>query len=96
MDRSAPPRAGTAAQHKHSKVQTSFSIYAPGASFSHEEPGRQIHIQMVDVNTAVQYQTSTDASVLLDRQSWQGSVEPVRSFLTLPMMKALRIRYKPH
>lgn len=42
------------------------------------------------------YKTLTEASVLLDRQSWRGSVEPGRSSLTLPMMKVLLIRYKPH
>lgn len=51
---------------------------------------------MADVNTEVQYKMSAEACVLLDRRSWRGSVEPVPSFLTLPMMKALLIRYKPH
>lgn len=43
----------------------------------------------------LQYKMSTEASVVLDRQSWQGSVEPVRSFSTSPMMKVLLIRYRP-
>lgn len=55
-----------------------------------------MHIQVVDVNIDVKYKMSTQASVLLDRQSWQGNVEPVLSFLTLLMMKALLIRYRPH
>lgn len=42
----------------------------------------------------LQYKMSTEASVVLDRQSWQGSVEPVRSFSTSLMMKVLLIRYR--
>lgn len=43
----------------------------------------------------LQYKMSTEASVVLDRRSWRGSVEPVQSFLTSPMMKVLLIRYRP-
>ena len=78
------------------KMQTIFSLEAAGASLSREEPGRQTHIRAVDVNAELQSKMSTEASVLLDRQSWRGSVEPVRSFLTLPTTKALQIRYRPH
>lgn len=57
---------------------------------------RQMFTQMVDTNADVQYKMFTEASVVLDRQSWQESVELVQSFLTLPMMKVLLIRYRPH
>lgn len=92
-------RAGTgitALPCKHRNRDVSYFLNLNRGYCSCEELGRQILTQMVDINADVQYKMFTEASVLLDRQSWQGSVELVQSFLTLPMMKVLPIRYRPH
>lgn len=92
-------RAGTgitASQRKHRNRDLSY-FFNPSRGYSScEELGRHLLTQMVDINADLQCKMFTEASVLLDRQSWQGSVELVRSFLTLPMMKVLPIRYRPH